>query len=243
MLIIDQMAHGNAWRQRALAEKMCWAFGGLAVVLAQPGWASCGLVSAILIAAAIFGARIPPAILGRVLMIPAGFVLLGAVTFMFSVNADGVSFVPGALPQAAALVCRSFAATVCVCFLALTTPATDLLGGMLRVGLPRDVAEIALLTYRFLFQIAETAAAMHAAQAARLGHVQPMRRLRCLGMLVANLLPRAFERARHMEIGLAARNWNGELRVQAAAVSVSRPHILAIAALWVSVWVVGGVMQ
>lgn len=243
MLIVDQLAHGNAWRQRALAEKTCWAFGGLAVVLAQPGWVSCGLVSGILIAAAVFGARIPPVILGRVLMIPAGFVLLGALTFLFSVNADGVSFVPAARPQAAALVCRSFAATVCVCFLALTTPATDLLGGMRRVGLPRDVAEIALLTYRFLFQIAETAATMHAAQAARLGHVTPMRRLRCLGMLVANLLPRAFDRARHMEIGLAARNWNGELRVQASAVPVSWPRMLVIALVWFSVLALGWWMQ
>ncbi|WP_026258782.1 cobalt ECF transporter T component CbiQ [Uliginosibacterium gangwonense] len=243
MLIIDQLAHGNAWRHHALIEKICLGLGGLGVVIGQPGWVTGTLVSCALMAAAVWGARIPFGFLLRVLCIPAGFVVLGALTFLFSVDANGIHFVASGVAAAFTLIGRSFAATVCVCFLALTTPATDLLCGMRRVGLPRDVAEIALLTYRFLFQIAETAATMHAAQAARLGHVTPMRRLRCLGMLVANLLPRAFERARHMEIGLAARNWNGELRVQASAVPVSWWRVAAIVWGWICVLWAGRVMQ
>ena len=32
-------------------------------------------------------------------------------------------------------------------------------------------------------------------------------------MVIANLLPRAMDRARRMETGLAARGWQGEMRV------------------------------
>jgi len=85
---------------------------------------------------------------------------------------------------------------------ALTTPATDLIGGLGRLGLPAEITEIALLMYRFLFLLGDTAMAMDAAQAARLGHVGARRRLRSLGLLIANLLPRSLDRARRVFIVL-----------------------------------------
>ena len=65
---------------------------------------------------------------------------------------------------------RAIAATTCLVFLSLTTPAADLLAGLRRLGLPAELVEIALLTYRFIFLIGESAIAMTHAQAARLGH-------------------------------------------------------------------------
>jgi len=90
-----------------------------------------------------------------------------------------------------------------------------------RLGVSAEVAEVALLIYRLLFLFTDTARAMSAAQAARLGGVGVRRRLRSLGMLLANLLPRAFARARRMEVGLLARGWHGEMRVLAASYPVS----------------------
>ena len=66
-----------------------------------------------------------------------------------------------------------------------------------------------MLIYRFLFVLADTFAGMQAAQEARLGHVGWRRRIRSSGVLAANLLPRAMDRARRLETGLAARGWSG----------------------------------
>jgi cobalt/nickel transport system permease protein len=140
-------------------------------------------------------------------------------------DSQGLSLAPGGLEAAARLVLRSLAALTCLLFLALTTPATDLIAGLRRLGLPAEIAELALLMYRFLFLLGETALAMDSAQAARLGHVGAKRRLRALGLLVANLLPRALDRARRLEVGLSARGWDGDLRVLSKRATVSRPAL------------------
>jgi len=98
-------------------------------------------------------------------------------------------------------------------FLVMTTPMADLFGGLRRLAVPAELVELALLTYRFVFLIADEAAAMTAAQRARLGHSSRRRWLRSTARVIANLLPRALARARRMETGLAARGWQGEMRV------------------------------
>jgi len=147
------------------------------------------------------------------------------VSLLVQVDVNGIGLAPGGTLLAAQLIARSMAGVTCLLFLALTTPVTDLMGGLRRLGLSAEVTEIALLMYRFTFLLADTAQAMDAAQAARLGHDGARRRLRSLGMLVANLLPRALDRARRMEIGLAARGWHGEMRVLSPRMAVSWPGL------------------
>ena len=72
---------------------------------------------------------------------------------------------------------------------------------------------------------------MNAAQAARLGHDGARRRLRSLGLLVGNLLPRALDRARRLEIGLAARGWDGEMRVLTTPAKISAAGVITVLAV------------
>ncbi len=101
---------------------------------------------------------------------PMGFLLAGVVPLMVQVDTGGLGLAPGGLAAAAGLAARSLAGLTCLLFLALTTPATDLMAGLRRLGLPAEITEVALLMYRFLFLLAEAAMTMDAAQAARLGH-------------------------------------------------------------------------
>lgn len=87
---------------------------------------------------------------------------------------------------------------------------------------------MALLMYRFLFLLTDTAESMNAAQAARLGHITYRRHLKSLSLLIANLMPRALFRARALEVGLAARGWRGELRVLSPVRKASGGAIAAI---------------
>jgi cobalt/nickel transport system permease protein len=116
----------------------------------------------------------------------------------------------------------------CLLFLALTTPATHLVAGLRRIGIPAEIAELALLIYRFLFLLTDTAETMHAAQAARLGHSTYRRHLSSLSLLIANLMPRALSRARALEVGLAARGWRGELRVLSPERGISTTGVMTI---------------
>jgi cobalt/nickel transport system permease protein len=210
---IDRAAHLNRWRGKPLAEKVLLALGMLALALILPPGRGATLVAVAMTAAALLFARVPPGLWLSCAAAPMGFLAVGVVSLSLKIDAHGIGLAPGGFPAAATLVARSAAGVACLLFLALTTPASDLIAGLRRIGVPVEIADIALVMYRFLFVLAEAAMAMDAAQAARLGHADARRRIRSLGLLVANLLPRALDRARRMEIGLAARGWQGEMRV------------------------------
>ena len=232
---IDRAAYLNRWRQRALSEKVLLGLGMLALALILPPVPAAPIVAVLMSAIAILGARVPARTWLAASAVPLGFLLTGAATLMVDIGSNGIGFSPTGAVSAGMLVMRAMAGLSCLLFLALTTPATDLVGGMRRLGLPAEIVDIALLTYRFIFLLAASAASMDAAQQARLGHSTPRRRIRSLGLLTANLLPRALARARRMEQGLAARGWDGEMRVLHNRRAASVPVLAAIIVLMAAV--------
>ncbi len=218
---IDRAAHLNRWRSRSLTEKSVLALGMMVLALVLPPFPVAPVIAVIMTAATLLGARVSARLWLAYAAAPAGFLLAGAASLALQVDAGGIGLAPDGIMAAARLMARSLAGLACLLFLALTTPATDLLSAARRMGLPAEIAEVALLMYRFLFLLAETAMAMDAAQAARLGHDGARRRMLSLGVLIANLLPRSLDHARRLEVGLAARGWDGEMRVLSRHAAVS----------------------
>jgi cobalt/nickel transport system permease protein len=221
--VLDRLAQTGPWRRRAVAEKALLALGLMALALALPAWPGAALVLAAAWALALAGARIPLADWMRLHGGPLGFILVAAAAM--AVGPDGLQL---SLPVQVAL--RATAAVSCLLLLAATTPAPALVQAVRRLGVPAEVTEVALLTWRFLFLLQDAAAAVRTAQEARLGWVGWRRSLRSLGMLVAALLPNALDRARRLEIGLAARGFDGSLRMIAVAPAASGRVLAAVAA-------------
>lgn len=210
---IDRAAFLSPWRRRPLAEKAVLSLGMLVLAVALPPIPGAAIVGAVMLAFTFVAARVPPKVWLAAAAAPVGFLLTGAATFLVSLSGSGFALVPEGAWPAGQLLLRSLAALTCLLFLALTTPVTDIVVGLRRIGVPRDLVDIALLTYRFVFLVADSALAMNHAQDARLGRSTRRRWLRSLGMLIGNLLPRTLDRARRLETGLAARGWDGEMRV------------------------------
>lgn len=231
MSIIDTSANLNRWRTKPLAEKALLALGMLLIAVIIPSWQGALLVAAVMMVITLGGARVAPAVWWQALVAPLGFLLIGSLTLMLQIKAWHVSLAPHGLELSLRLMARALAGTMCLLFLALTTPAADLVAGLRRIGVPAEIAEMALLMYRFLFLLSDTAQAMHLAQAARLGHGTRRRRMHSLSLLIANLMPRALARATALETGLAARGWRGELRVLGAGRAVSMAAVAAIVLL------------
>jgi cobalt/nickel transport system permease protein len=200
----------------------------LLIDITLPPYPVAAVVAIVMTLAALLGARVPMRIWLACAAGPTGFLLAGTLSLLLQIDAGGLSLAPDGTAAAIALAARSEAALTCLLFLALTTPASDLVSGLRRLGLPAEVTEVALLTYRFLFLLADTAMAMNNAQAARLGHIGVRRRLHSLGVLIANLLPRALDRARRLEIGLSARGWTGDMRVLSPPSPLSLPGLIAV---------------
>ena len=240
MTSIDRIAHTNRWRSRSLTEKLLLALGLLAAALAFPPWPTAAAVLAVAAVAAVVGAGVPVRVWALAMAAPLGFVVTGAATLTITLGEGGLALAPNGLTEAAALTLRAGAAAAALLLLALTTPASDLVAALARARVPAELVELALLVYRFLFVLADTFAAMHAAQEARLGHVGWRRRIRSSGLLAANLLPRALDRAHRMEAGLAARGWDGgPLRVLTPRRPVSVAGLAAVIAVLAALTVLG----
>jgi cobalt/nickel transport system permease protein len=239
MSLIDTSANLNRWRRRSLTEKALLSLGMLLIAVSMHSWHASLAVVLLMTAATLLGARVKPMTWWHALTAPLGFLVVAAATLAIQVQGWHVSVAPHGVELAARLGARALAGLTCLLFLALTTPATDLVAGMRRLHIPAEIAEMALLMYRFLFLLTETAEAMHSAQSARLGHINYRRHMHSLSLLIANLVPRAFARAHALETGLAARGWRGELRVLSPIRPVSLPAVTAIVALECAVLVIG----
>lgn len=237
---LDRYAWTNRWRHYHPAEKLLLAGGLLLLSLLLPPLTTAPLILLTVWLAAAPGAGIPTKTLIWTLAAPAGFLLAGLPLLLLSVDlSGGVSLSAEGGDKAARLLARSLAAVASLALFALTTPVAVWAPLLRRGGVPAALVEILLLMYRLLFVVAEQAGAAARAQAARLGYDGARRSLRSLGLLIANLLQRSLAQARRLEIGLAARNFDGELRVLSPPHSLSRRRLLAIAAVLLAVALAG----
>ncbi len=230
MRAIDHHAWTNRWRAWHPAEKWLPAGGLLVLTLLLPPLTTAPLVLAGTTLATVRGAGVPLKTLLGVLAAPAAFLLAGIPFLAVSVDfAQGVNLhlATDGLRLALATTLRALAAMSCLAFLILTTPLTDWMASLRRVGVPAGVVELILLIYRLIFVFAERALTGHQAQAARLGYSRVDRSVRSLGLLAGNLFQRALEQARRLEAGLAVRGYDGELRVLAPERFLSWPRLAA----------------
>lgn len=241
MIEADRLAHASRWRGVPLAEKSFLSLGLLGLAMALPPWPGAAMVAMVSTVAALasgLGARQ----WGRLLLPPAFFIFTGAATLLVQVGAGGLAFADDGGAQAAQLAGRAMAAVSALLLLTVTTPMADVIWGLRRLGLPAELAEVTLATYRFIFVLQDSAATMHASQMARLGGDGWRRRLRSAGLLAAALLPRALDQARRLENGLMARGFDGNLRTLGPSRPARAGHLAAIGALLavltgVSLWI------
>jgi cobalt/nickel transport system permease protein len=117
------------------------------------------------------------------------------------------------LHQAGVLLSRSLAASSAMFFLLLTTPFNELIVVLRKLGLPGLVLELMTFTYGFIFNFGAIVDDIARAQRARLGYSSRRRSLQSLSLLISQLLQRSLASYRGLAMGLAARGFQGELRL------------------------------
>ncbi len=117
------------------------------------------------------------------------------------------------LHQVSWLFARALATTSSMYFILLTTPFTEVLQVLKRLRFPPLLIELLLMMYRFIFTLLAIADELWIAQNSRCGYRTWRRGMHSLGILVGQLLQRSMESYRQVSLSLAARGFNGELRV------------------------------
>ncbi|HWP95286.1 MAG TPA: cobalt ECF transporter T component CbiQ [Syntrophomonadaceae bacterium] len=225
MIGMEDHSYHNRWRAIHPRDKIAFALVTLLL-----GLFSCTLLPPLSILLAmgfitVFQAKVPGSFYLKLFCVPAGFLLVGAVSvalilstsntdllYSIRVGAYYLGVTNVGINQAVLLLTRSASAVSCVLFLSLTTPLEDLTGQLERWKVPYIIIEMMTLIYRFIFIFWEQAVVIHTAQAARLGHVDPKTSLRSLGYLLSSLFLTVIKRSNALYNALVARGYSDCLR-------------------------------
>ncbi|UQZ81706.1 Cobalt transport protein CbiQ [Paenibacillus konkukensis] len=111
------------------------------------------------------------------------------------------------------LFVRILACLSATLFLILTTPMTELFQVMRKLRVPHLVLELMLITYRFLFLLADTAHDIYVAQRARGGQQGFRGRLQDTAVLVVRLFGKTMQRYQGLANGMISRGFTEDIRM------------------------------
>ncbi len=216
MNLIDRVAHTNRLAGRSAVEKCVFALGMLLLALVLPSLPSAAVIFVIMLIATLLVARVPLGSYVKLFTVPLAFLVVGVLPLLFSLQLSGglrLAPAPGGTELALRVVLRSLAAVSCLFFLSLTTPVPRILRVLRSLRTPTALTEVALLIYRYIWVSVETVSSIRTAQSSRLGYRTLRTSYHSLAMLCGSFFGQTLQRARAMDAGLQARNWQGDLRV------------------------------
>ncbi|HEB72167.1 MAG TPA: cobalt ECF transporter T component CbiQ [Nitrospirae bacterium] len=97
-------------------------------------------------------------------------------------------------------------------FLSVTTPAHDIFRALRWLGFPHGWVEVAMLMYRYTFELFETAIDMSSAQKTRLGYSNAKRGLASAGELAGAVILRSMDKAVSANEAMVARGYKGVIQ-------------------------------
>lgn len=164
----------------------------------------------------------------RMMLVPAGFMLLATITIFIGRYAPGTDMLAGisignyvygitaaAVMQGANICLRALGVVASVYFLAMNTPMTDITGALRQMHVPALMVELMELIYRFIFVLYETMHRIHTAQASRLGYDGLVNSYHSTGTLAAMLFVRAYQKSDRVYAALESRGGGQSVRTLA----------------------------
>lgn len=242
---LELAAAQSCWASRPVAEKALMLLGLLLLAIALPPLPALPVILVLILVQAV-RAQVPLRLYLTLVLGPATFIVLGLIPLIFSFSTSGIHLIPGGGWQAATVGGRCLVGMSATLLFALTTPVAQVIFGLRKLGLPADLTQVLVLTYRMIGSLLHTARAMWEHQAARLGHTSWRRWLSSVAAQAATLFVLSFSRARKLQSGLElraplgsydtyhseqpARRWN--LAAWTAVLLVISGLSIAVSGLW-----------
>jgi cobalt/nickel transport system permease protein len=115
------------------------------------------------------------------------------------------------LLEGLSLASRIIGGVAVVAAVGFATTFTELLAALSWLRIPREITEVALFAWRYLFVLADDAQVIHSAQKNRLGYVGIQRSFRSFGTLAGALVLKAFDASQAMTTSMIQRGYDGTL--------------------------------
>ncbi len=138
------------------------------------------------------------------------------------------------------VVIKSFLGASAATLLAASTPFSELLSGLRRMGIPAILVDLLALTYRYLFVLIEEAMRLRRAAAARGYRPNWLGQAWLIGRLIGQLFVRSYERAERVYGAMLQRGYRGQMplahalrftKTDALVLLILIPTLVAVRAL------------
>ena len=142
--------------------------------------------------------------------------------------------------QAVLLFTRALGAVSAMYMMTLATPASEMIGVLKRIHVPKMIVELMYLIYRFIFLLSDTHSQMKQAAVSRLGTCDFRTSCRTFGSTAGNLLVASLKKADTYYDSLLSRCYDGDLcfleeekRIRGSQAAAAAGYLLLIAAVWI----------
>ena len=235
----DQIAQQSPFGCIHPGTKLLLAGGALILCLLSPSFfvplASGIILSLVLL---IFG-DVDPALYGKMLLGPAFFSIVSVIVIILMLGGGEVlmhipvlwihlTVTTHSLAEGIQILCRVFGCTVSLFFIVLTTPLSDLLSSMKRVGVPIELVDLMMIIYRYIFIVYDMAVEIIQAQKMRLGYSRPRESVNTFAMLCGTLFISSWNAGEGLVHAMDARCYNGEFPVLDQPEPVSMRSLLPV---------------
>ncbi|GAK54735.1 cobalt ABC transporter, inner membrane subunit CbiQ [Candidatus Moduliflexus flocculans] len=223
-MLIDTLAYTNRLRAAHPGEKMLFALCTLFGALLTDSIGILGAIAIGMMLVTILKIGIAPRVYGKLLLIPATFIVMGAIPLLIETghlsDAAVVSFnIAGywlyvtlaSFQRCSVIILKSLASISCFYVLVLSTPVNDVLYLLGKIGVPALLVEMMSLVYRYLSVFVETVSQMYLAQKSRQGYSSFSKALKSLGILASTIFIRALLKSSAAYNALLARGYRGEI--------------------------------
>jgi len=122
-----------------------------------------------------------------------------------------ITFYKDGLLEGFRLASRIVGGVAVVAAVGFATTFTELLAALAWFRIPREVTEVAMFAWRYLFVLGDDAQVIHAAQKNRLGYVGIRRSFRSFGTLAGALVIKAFDASQTMTTSMVQRGYDGNM--------------------------------
>jgi len=122
-----------------------------------------------------------------------------------------ITFYRDGLLEGFRLASRIVGGVAVVAAVGFATTFTELLAALSWFRIPREITEVALFAWRYLFVLADDAQVIHSAQKNRLGYVGVRRSFRSFGTLCGALVIKAFDASQTMTTSMVQRGYDGNM--------------------------------
>ncbi|MBI5178101.1 MAG: cobalt ECF transporter T component CbiQ [Nitrospinae bacterium] len=188
-------------RLDARAKLVIALFAIIAVIMSRHAAFGFGVCVLVLAATGMIG--IPVKIAGERIAMPFGMALVVVVIKVF------LSGMEEGLASGLLLASHVLGAASIAMLLGFVTPAHQLFRGLRWFGLSAAWVDLALLTYRYVFVLIETAVDMASAQRVRMGYTGFGRSLSSFSVLAGGVVIRSTEQAARTHEAMLAKGWSG----------------------------------